>query len=449
MEQTEKVPLRPWPDFAEKGVIYQLFLRAFTLDGTLKAAEKMLPHLAELGIDIVYLCPPVVADDDMNEDHWSERQKKSGIKNPKNPYRLKDYFHVDPEYGTDQDLKDFVRRAHDLGMKALLDLVYYHCGPTAVFLEEHPNYVKRNEDSSIRYGLWHFPELNFDNPEVRQYLWKNMETFIRDFDFDGFRCDVACNVPLDFWEEGRRRIEAIKPGGILMLSETAGNQEEQREAFDISYGYTPYIIQKLMNGQLTARQYREEQEKSDRERSGNARLIRSTDNHDIANDLYEKRTERVAPFRKNNASLALIFAMEGIPFLYNGQEIADDHRHSLWASREYPGNLGIAWEKALSEEGRTRLEFLRKLIAVRRSSPLLTRGSFEWIDNDCEEDVLTILRRLDGRTMLCAINFSPAEHTVHISTDLPAGAVFRLSDRAEQTGNALKLGEYGIAYLEF
>ena len=86
---------------------------------------------------------------------------------------------------------------------------------------------------------------------------------------------------------------------------------------------------------------------------------------------------------------------------------------------------------------------------MRRSSPLLTRGTFEWIDNDCEEDVLTILRRLDGRTMLCAINFSPAEHTVHISTDLPAGAVFRLSDRAEQTGNALKLGEYGIAYLEF
>ncbi len=449
MKQTEKVPLRPWPDFAEKGVIYQLFLRAFTLDGTLKAAEKMLPHLAELGIDIVYLCPPVVADDDMNEEHWSERQKKSGIKNPKNPYRLKDYFHVDPEYGTDQDLKDFVRRAHDLGMKALLDLVYYHCGPTAVFLEEHPNYVKRNEDSSIRYGLWHFPELNFDNPEVRQYLWKNMETFIRDFDFDGFRCDVACNVPLDFWEEGRRRIEAIKPGGILMLSETAGNQEEQREAFDISYGYTPYIIQKLMNGQLTARQYREEQEKSDRERSGNARLIRSTDNHDIANDLYEKRTERIAPFRKNNASLALIFAMEGIPFLYNGQEIADDHRHSLWGCREYPGNLAIAWEKALSEEGRTRLEFLRQLIALRRSSPLLTRGSFEWIDNDCEEDVLTILRRLDGRTMLCAINFGSSEHTVHISTDLPPEAVFRFSDRAEQTGNALKLGEYGIAYLEF
>ena len=105
MEQMEKVPLRPWPDFAEKGVIYQLFLRAFTLDGTLKAAEKMLPHLAGLGIDIVYLTPIVEADDDINLEFWSPRQKASGLGNPKNPYRMKDYFKIDPEYGNDADLK--------------------------------------------------------------------------------------------------------------------------------------------------------------------------------------------------------------------------------------------------------------------------------------------------------------------------------------------------------
>ncbi len=449
MEQTEAVPLRPWPDYAEKGVIYQLFLRQFTLDGTLKAAEKMLPHLASLGIDIVYLCPPVVADDDMDEEHWSDRQKKSGIPNPRNPYRLKDYFHVDPEYGTDQDLKDFVRRAHELGMKALLDLVYYHCGPTAVFLEEHPDYVKHNEDGSVRFGLWHFPELNFENPELREYLWKNMETSIRDFDFDGFRCDVAGSVPIDFWEEGRRRIEQIKPGGILMLAETAGNRKEQEKAFDISYGHTPYLLLKLMNGQFTARQYREEQTKADLERSQGVRLIRSTDNHDIASDHYEKRAERIFPIRKNNAALALIFAMKGIPFLYNGQEIADGHRHSLWGSREYAGNLGIAWEKAVTEEGRSRMEFLRNLIAARRSSPLLTRGSFEWIDNDCENNVLSFVRRLDGKTMLCVFNFSPAEQRVHVSADLPADARLHFSDRAEISDHTLKLGEYGIAWLEF
>ena len=219
--QTSAPSLRQWPAYAEKAVIYQIFLRSFTLEGTLKAAEKMLPHLAGLGIDIVYLCPPVVADDDMDKSHWSDRQNKSGFENPKNPYRLKDYYHVDPEYGTDQDLKDFVAAAHKLGMKALLDLVYYHCGPKAVFLDEHPEYVKLNDDGSIKLGRWHFPELNFDNPELREYLWQNMEYFIRDFDFDGFRCDVSSLVPIDFWEEGRRRIENIKPAAFSCLPNRA------------------------------------------------------------------------------------------------------------------------------------------------------------------------------------------------------------------------------------
>lgn len=449
MEQTKSRPLRPWPEFAEKGVIYQIFLRSFTLDGTLKAAEKMLPHLASLGINIVYLCPPVVADDDMNVEYWSDRQKKSGLKNPRNPYRIKDYYHVDPEYGTDQDLKDFVRRVHELGMKAILDQVYYHCGPTAVFLKEHPNYVKRNEDGSIQFGPWHFPELNFDNPELREYLWKNMETFIRDFDFDGFRCDVAFQIPIDFWEEGRRRIERIKPGKLLMLSESAGSLREQEEAFDISYGHTPHLIQELMNGRFSARQYREAQENSDLEKSQGARLIRNTDNHDIANNQYEERTERIAPYRKNNVSLALIFTMDGIPFLYNGQEVADGHRHSLWSDREAGGNLRIEWENALTEKGRSRLDFLRKLIAMRRASPLLTRGTLEWVDNDCEQDVLSFARRLEGKTMLCVFNFCPENRIVHVTADFPESVVFRLADCAEVSGNAVKLGEYGIACFEF
>ena len=80
-----------------KTVIYQLFLRVFTPEGTLKAASEMLEHIKELGADIVYLCPVCEADDDMNEAFWSDRQKKSGLNNPKNPYRIKDYFKIDKQ----------------------------------------------------------------------------------------------------------------------------------------------------------------------------------------------------------------------------------------------------------------------------------------------------------------------------------------------------------------
>ena len=159
---------------AHKSVIYQLFLRAFTPEGTLNAASELLPHLAELGIDIVYLCPICAHDPDENPDFWSDRQKASGCNNPKNPYRISDYYHVEPEYGTDDDLKRFIRRAHGLGMKVMLDLVYFHCGPTAALIDEHPDFVMRNEDGSIINGQWHFPKLNFDNPALREYLFDNM-----------------------------------------------------------------------------------------------------------------------------------------------------------------------------------------------------------------------------------------------------------------------------------
>ena len=409
----------------------------------------MLPHLAGLGIDIVYLCPPVVADDDMDKSHWSDRQNKSGFENPKNPYRLKDYYHVDPEYGTDQDLKDFVAAAHKLGMKALLDLVYYHCGPKAVFLDEHPEYVKLNDDGSIKFGRWHFPELNFDNPELREYLWQNMEYFIRDFDFDGFRCDVSGMIPLDFWVEGRRRIESIKPGGIFMLAETSGNREEQLEAFDLSYGFTNgHKTVEVIEGKLSAKDLRDVMTE-ERKRLDGARIIRSFDNHDIASDHYELRAERIAPLAKTNAALAMDFALDGIPFLYNGQEIADGRRHSLWANRDHGKNLVIEWENAVTERGKARMAYLKKLIDLRRSLPILTRGSFEWIDNDRNEHVFSFLRKLDGKTMLCAFNLSGDPQTVRFASQLPPVSVFRFSDGAERQDDTLLLAPYGVAWIEF
>ena len=115
---------RPTPDWFTKGVMYQVQPRAFTPAGTLKSIEAKLPYLKDLGVTIVYLVPVMLADDDGDRSFWSPRQVRSGFDNPRNQYRLKDYFHVDPEYGTDQDLRDLVAAAHRLGQRVVLDLVY-------------------------------------------------------------------------------------------------------------------------------------------------------------------------------------------------------------------------------------------------------------------------------------------------------------------------------------
>ena len=177
-----------------------------------------MPKLAELGVDILYLTPIFVSDDDPDPKGWSPHQRASGIGNPRNPYRMKDYYNVDPEYGTNDDLKEFVATAHQLKMRVMLDMVFLHCGPNAVFLKENPDFVKRDEDGKILCESWGFPKVNHENPELREYLLKNMEYWVTDFDVDGFRADVSHRVPMPFWNAARERLEKIRPD-IIMLAE--------------------------------------------------------------------------------------------------------------------------------------------------------------------------------------------------------------------------------------
>ena len=124
------------PAYLPSAVIYQISLRSFTREGTLRAAEAMLPHVKTVGVDVVYLTPFVEMDTDMDRSGWSPRQIKSGFETPKNPYRISDYTKVDPEYGTESDLVAFVAAAHGLGLKVFFDLVYLHCGPNNVIQKD-------------------------------------------------------------------------------------------------------------------------------------------------------------------------------------------------------------------------------------------------------------------------------------------------------------------------
>ena len=110
------------PDWFKKSAVYQINPRTFCQEGTIQAVTKQLPVLAELGFKIMYLCPIFQEDDSEDRQNWSTRQKASQTGNPKNPYRMNDYFQVDSEYGTMDDLREFVQKSHGLGMRVILDL---------------------------------------------------------------------------------------------------------------------------------------------------------------------------------------------------------------------------------------------------------------------------------------------------------------------------------------
>ena len=392
-------------DYVKDAVIYQINLRVFTKEGTIAAAEKFLPDVAATGANIVYLCPFVESDDDPNPEYWSRRQKFSNCQNPRNPYRLMDFYKIDKEYGTAEDFKSFVAAAHKRNLKVMPDLVYMHAGPT--FGKRYPDFVKKDENGNVKLNSYFFCEIDFNSAELREYLWQNMEYFVREFDVDGFRCDVGGAIPLDFWVEGRRRIEKIK-SPIIMLDENEIDfrPAEQDEAFDINYcqGWTQAVFPFIFNCGQPVTALKQMWDCVNNARPGGV-VIRAIEHHDTANDWYYSRPEKVSS-AKYEAAYVLCYTIDGVPFLYNGCEYKDTARHSIFGNK---GQFTINRSNDRSE----RSAFLRKLAELHRTEPAFRDGITQWLDNTESDSVCFYLRTApNGEKILCMINLGNADVTV-------------------------------------
>jgi len=391
---------RKAPGWFLEGYTYQIQLRAFTEEGTLKAAEAMIPHLKDIGVGTVYLCPVFVTDDDTDLSGWSERQKKSGYGNPKNPYRISDYFHVDEEYGTDSDLRDFIRTAHTLGLKVLLDVVYTHCGPRAVFIKDHPEFFSYDPDGKIVASQWHFPALNFKSESLRTYLKTNMLYLVCDIGADGFRCDVADSIPVDFWEEARDVLEKIKPD--IVIAAEGQRRSNTVKAFDANYDWEIVLncVLKLLKDPESfkdrggAAAIREQYKSYMAEFPKGTKFWHFTENHDTSNDSYDNRVEAVYGHANQELGLAFCFALDGIPLVYNGQEICDASRHSIFSTN---GAACIDWSHSGEEYALHRSRLLRDWAQMRRNKSCLIDGNVVWIDNDRPDKVCSF-KRSDGKS---------------------------------------------------
>ena len=418
---------RPSPEWLVRGVMYQIWLRGFTPEGTLRAATKRLPSVAELGANILYLGPVCLQDDDMRQEFWSKRQMASGTNNPRNPYRIKDYNRVDPEYGSESDLRAFIATAHKLGLRVLMDLVYFHCGPTSVLMK-HPEFFKHDASGRISTGEWHFPVLDFNNPQLREHLWANMAHWVKDFDVDGFRCDVADAVPLDFWEEARARLEPLQPN-LVMLAEGEAKRE-QLKAFDLSYSFSWLnAVHAVFSRGEPASSLRALWQKMRDERPRGARFIRYTENHDIVNDLL--RAEVVLGERGAAAMAAIHFTLDGVPMLYNGQEIGDTSLQSIYA--RWP----VRWEAACLPKAKAKFALHQKLCQLRHTEPTLTSGEVVWLDNDQPDAVLSFLRRAGSEEIVTVASLS--NRKLKVSVGVPGKFNALVSDGAKPGAAAGKL----------
>ena len=448
---------RPSPDWFVKGVMCQVQPRAFTPEGTLKAAAEKLPYLKETGFTIVYLVPVFKMDEDRDKGFWSPRQIKSGFDNPKNQYRIADYFHVDEEYGTDRDLKDFCVRAHELGLKVLFDLVYLHCGPTAPFLKEHPDFTWWNPDGTVRKGPWRFPQLNFANPRLREYLLGNVRFLLTEFGADGFRCDVGDGIPLDFWCDAHDLMDAVTAHHAVLLCE-GFTECDQYKGFDADYGWFPGFDAQKVRAAWTNRE---------RWVPVGARFVNHYENHDIATDERPRRELKWGHDRVEQV-IVWMFTLDGVPLLFNGNEFAEaSPDHSMF------GKTPLDWSARETPAGRRRWSLVRRLAELRRTRPSLTAANghdgLAWLDVTEPKSVTAFVRRGGGETLLVLQNWTDRACDFEVSFTVSAASVPSyladekvdrdvkgrvtgepvLSREAERRGErAFRLGPFGYAVYE-
>jgi len=384
-------PPQPW---ISDGIIYQVFLRSFTSEGTLKAATRRLDDIAELGATIIYLSPVMLADTSTNREFWSPRQKTAPGNNPRNPYRIMDYYQIDPEYGTGDDLKEFIATAHRLGLRVLLDIVFSRTGPSYSSLTQNPeNYLL---DSHGKYlpDAYNFLRLNVASKGLREYLIKNLEYWIKEYDVDGFRCDSAGDTPVDFWDEARARVEKMRPDAAMLAE---GNVPDQMlRAFDVSYGVHVwnYALRDVFVDGKPASFLRETWEKQNKRFPAGALLLRYSDNHDL------RRTDMLFGEKGGKAVNVCNYMLDGVPFIYNGQEIGDGAPIGIWA--HYP----ILWEAGGLPEKSTERNWYKQLITLRKSAKVLRSGKTIWLETDKPDAVAAFVRRDGDEEILTVVNVS-------------------------------------------
>ena len=409
--------MRPTPEYLKKAVVYQIVLRNFTRDGNFKAATEMLDHVRSAGVDIVYLSPFVEMDCDMDRKGWSARQIKSGFGSPKNSYRISNYDRVDPEYGKDEDFRTFSARAHALGMKVFMDLVYLHCGPNNVLKDRFPDAFQKKADGTVRTTYWHFPYVNFKSKAVRKYLIDSMLHWMR-LGCDGFRCDVGDGVPIDFWVEAITVCQKVNPE-LVMINEGTKSQWLER-AFDACYAWPwSFCIRSTLVSTEANAKYLKGSVKSLVERMKDVRAYEAKipkdalmfaflDNHDTATDDWEKRFDRVLPVEAGNAAFVLTFLRPGLPLIFNGNEIADNALNSFFAPVEHPARAAktVDWARALQPAGQSRLALIRKLAKMRHEDPIWSEGTMEWVTDGEANGIVAFTRTLGTRKVLVAANLT-------------------------------------------
>lgn len=388
------------PEWSRNATIYEVNIRQYTPEGTFTAFEAHLPRLKDMGIDILWLMPihPI------------------GLKNRKGDlgsyYSVRDFYGINPEFGTATELKHLIASAHTLGMHVIIDWVANHSSWDNELVQSHPEWYVKSRSGHFQPTPWYdwddIIEFDFDRPEFRAYMIEAMKFWLREYNLDGFRCDVAGFVPLDFWEEARPALDAVKP--IFMLAEWE-SRDLHRRAFDMTYAWSLWNVMKAATtGKKGNDELIEYLAHDVNTFPADGYRMTFTDNHD--KNSWEGN--QISNF--GNAALLCAVTcgvVNGMPLVYSGQEAG------LARSLRFFDKDSIEWK------AHPLATIYKTLFDLKHQNKALWNGHWggvmERIKNDHEKQVISFVRSKDGYKVLAVLNYSNSPVEVELALPYDVG----------------------------
>lgn len=383
-------------DWVYDATIYEVNVRQYTTEGTFSAFEQHIPRLQELGVDILWFMPIQTIGE-------VERKGTLG-----SYYSIQNYTEVNGEFGTLQDFKSVVDKAHASGMKVILDWVANHTSRDAVWLENEDWYVTDSDGKIVAPYDWSdVAKLNYNNEDMRDAMVQSMLWWVHETDIDGFRCDVANEVPTDFWLRVTDSLKAIKPD-IFMLAE-AEEPELNNKIFDAYYAWDFHHKMNIVaKGEGNVDSLRLSLNKMNSRFDDRAIPMYFTSNHD-ENSWNGTEFERMGDAASTFA--ALTYVLPGMPLIYNGQEVGFNRR------LEFFEKDNIDWTASSSEHDFTNL--YEQLNALKKSNSVLFTqekdGEMVEIENNMSDKVWSFKRVKGENEVHCVFNFT--DEDVFVSFD--------------------------------
>ena len=373
------------PDWARGSTIYEVNVRQYSASGKFAAVTADLDRLQALGVDILWLMPihPI-----------GELHRKGTLGSY---YAVKDFLGINPEFGTADDLRALVAGAHARGMKVILDWVPNHVSPDNPLTKTHPHFFWRDAQGNLTppHGTdWtDVVQFDFGAPGILEYQTDVLLHWIREFKVDGYRCDVAWGLPTPFWDEVTKRVRAVKPD-VFFLAE-AELPQQQVASFNLSYGFDlHHAMNQVAQGRRPASAIDDALAKIRAHFPRGAALMVFTSSHDEnswAGTEFERLGMGYAPFA------VLSFLLDGVPMIYNGQEVGLDRR------LEFFERDPIVWPR----ETHPTTKLYQVLTKLRRTHPALHTGAAQRrLDTTDNAALYAVLREAGGRKVVGWMNLT-------------------------------------------